>query len=238
MSIIIIKDIQDDPYEKILIAERKIIMGEMTVKGYAERTVDCDVICYVLKFIGEGSSIPEATKRSSDELEHFLKIMEENGIGSELFELGDNSTSKKYRSDNEKQSYESNRVITVKMALNTANADAIMQYISEYQINVELTDTYSYSQKAELHKELLKEAVDDSRAKAEIIASCTGQRIKGIKSVDTDFSSREKHTILEDYGEFFNMIGIKSCGTSRAQKLSSPTITEKEEVEVVWLIED
>ena len=71
-------------------------MGEMTIKGYAERTVDCDVAEYTLKFMGEGVSIPEAAKKSSDELERFLKIMEENGIGSEFFELGDNSTSKKY----------------------------------------------------------------------------------------------------------------------------------------------
>ncbi len=211
-------------------------MGEMTIKGYAERTVDCDVVQYILKFIGEGESIPEAAKKSSDELERFLKIMEENGIGSELFELGDNSTSKKYRSENEEMPYESKRTITAKMPLNTANADAIMQYITNYRINVEFTDSYLYSKKSELHKELLKEAVDDSRARAEIIASCAGQKIKGIKCIDTDLKNIKKSVVLDDCCELFR--GMSSCGVSRAQKLSAPTVTEKEEVSVIWLIED
>lgn len=214
------------------------IMGEMTIKGYAERTVDCDVVEYCLRFNGEGKSIPEAAQMASDELEHFLEIMEENGIGSELFELGDNSTSKKFNSQNEEMPYESKRVITVKMPMNTANSDAIMQYITKYQINVELTDGYYYSKNTELHRELLKEAVDDSRARAEIIASCAGQKIKGIQRVDAELSRSVSQTYSDDYSTFFEMINLKSCDVLRSQKLSSPTITEKEEVVVVWLIED
>lgn len=213
-------------------------MGEMIIKGYAERRVECDIIQYILKFIGEGVSVPEAAKKSSDELERFLKIMEENGIGSEVFELGDNSTSKKYRSENEEMPYESKRIITAKMPMNTANADAIMQYITNYQLNVEISDTYSYSHKSELHKELLKEAVDDSRARAEIIASYAGQKIKGIKRIDTDLSNINKSVELDDCSELFCVFERINCEPSRAQKLSAPTVREKEEVSVIWLIDD
>lgn len=210
-------------------------MGEMTVKGYAERRVERDVVEVILKFIGEGTTIPEAVQKSSDELEKFLRIFEENGIDSGVFKIIDNSTSKKYRSENKKMPYESKRAISIKMPMNSANVDSMMQYISNYQINVEILDTYQYSRKIELHKELLKEAVDDSRAKAEMIASCAGQRIKGIKSVNADFSSSDKHMVFDDLSDCFD---IAPCSVSRARKLSAPIIKETEEVEVVWLIED
>lgn len=218
-------------------AERKIIMGEMTVKGYAERRVECDIVKYTLGFTADGMTIPEAVEAVNKELEHFLEIMENNGIKSDMFELEDNNTSERYSIDEGEKPYYSEREISIRMPLSTYNINSMMQYIAKYKLNVVLRETYYYSDLSDLHKELLKEAVEDSKNKAELIASFTGQKIKGIKSVITNFTEREM--LLKSKRDEENRIyKIGEVAPSYAENLSSPTDVEKEDVEVVWLIED
>lgn len=208
-------------------------MGEMAIKGYAERRVECDIVKYTLNFKADGMTIPKAVEAVNAELEHFLEIMENNGITSDMFELNENNTSEKY-DDEEENPYLSEREISIRMPLSTYNINCIMQYIAEYKLNVVLDEEYYYSDLSALHKELLKDAIADSKSKAELIASFTGQKIKGIKSVTTQFSECCMDFMCADK----KLIKLKAPASSCAENLSAPTIEEKENVEVVWLIED
>ncbi len=212
-------------------------MGEMTIKGYAERRVECDIVEYDLEFKADGATIPEAAQAVNNELEHFLEIMEKSGVTSDMFELEDNSTSEKYRSEDEEKPYYSGRKVSIRMPLSTQSINSMMQNIAECKLNVALSEIYYCSNMAEIHKELLKEAVTDSRNKAELIASFTGQKIKGIKSVITDYAEYERELMRKRDKE----LGIHKLGVShvsRADNISSPTTHQEESVEVIWLIDD
>lgn len=210
-------------------------MGEMTVKGYAERKVECDTVKYTLGFNADGLTIPDAVKKVNAELEHFLEIMEKNGITADRFEIVDNKSAEKYGHNEEKMPYYSKRIVSITMPLIAKNVNSMMQYISDYKLNVVSDEEYFYSKIKELHEELLKEAVADSRKKAELIASFTGQKIKGIKSVFTEYSEFE-----DQYPQDSEIKVFKLCESrpSLAGKLSNPTIVETEDVSIVWLIED
>lgn len=212
-------------------------MGEMTIKGYAERRVECDIVEYTLEFKADGMTIPEAAQAVNNELEHFLDIMEKSGVSADMFELEDNSTSEKYNSEEEEKPYYSKRKISIRMPLITQSINSMMQYIAEFKLNVGLREVYYCSDMAEIHKELLKEAVADSRNKAELIASFTGQKIKGIKSVITNYAEYEME-LMRKRDKELGIHKIGSTTTSRADKISSPTTDQKESVEVIWLIED
>ena len=212
-------------------------MGEMAIKGYAERRVECDVVEYTLCFKADGITIPEAVKAVNTELEHFLEIMEKSGVTAGKFELEDNSTSEKYNSEEEEKPFYSKRKISIRMPLSTQSINNMMQYIAEYKLNVDLSEEYYCSDMAEIHKELLREAVADSRNKAELIASFTGQKIKGIKSVITNYAEYERELLRKRDQE----LGIHKIGEThiaRANRISSPTTDQEETVEVIWLIED
>lgn len=212
-------------------------MGEMTVKGYAERRVECDIVEYTLNFKADGVTIPEAVKAVNTELEHFLEIMEKNGIPANKFELEDNKTAEKYSYDEGEMPYYSKRVVSITIPLITQNINNMMQCIAEYKLNVVLDEEYRYSKIKDLHEELLKEAVADSRKKAELIASFTGQKIKGIKSVITEYSEYENELrCLQERERGIHKIGESM--PSLAKNLSNPIIKETEDVSIVWLIED
>lgn len=212
-------------------------MGEMTIKGYAERRVECDIVEYTLEFKADGMTIPEAVQAVNTELEHFLEIMEKSGVTADMFELEDNITSEKYNSEEEEKPYYSKRKISIRMPLGTQSINNMMQHIAEYKLNVVLSEVYYCSNMAEVHQELLKEAVNDSRNKAELIASFTGQKIKGIKSVITNYAEYERE-LMRKRDKELGIHRIGECHVSRADKLSSPTTDQEESVEVVWLIED
>ncbi len=212
-------------------------MGEMAIKGYAERRVECDVVEYTLCFKADGMTIPEAVKAVNTELEHFLEIMEKSGVPADKFELDDNSTSEKYNIEEEEKPFYSKRKISIRMPLSTQSINSMMQNIAEYKLNVGMSEEYYCSDMAEIHKELLREAVADSRNKAELIASFTGQKITGIKSVITNYAEYEMELMRKRDQE----LGIHKIGEShiaRADMISSPTTDQEESVEVIWLIED
>lgn len=106
-------------------------MGEMTVKGYAERKVECDTVKYTLEFNADGLTIPDAVKKVNAELEHFLEIMEKNGITADKFEIVDNKSAEKYSHDEGKMPYYSKRIVSISMPLITQNVNSMMQYISD-----------------------------------------------------------------------------------------------------------
>lgn len=93
---------------------------------------------------------------------------------------------------------------------------------------------YNYiSNILDIHKELLKEAIVDSKAKAEIIASTMNQKIIGIDKV----LFGDKYGRIETEEEFFEEHVHALRGSSLSDELTADTQTVKECVEVDWVIE-
>ena len=96
----------------------------------------------------------------------------------------------------------------------------------------DLSIRYFTSNILDIHKELLREAIEDSKAKAEIIASTMGQKIIGIDKV----LFGDQFGRIETEEDFFEK-KIHCIGSSLSDELSADKQAVKENVEVDWIIE-
>lgn len=210
-------------------------MGEMTVKGYAEHEVESDLVKYTFNFQKIGYSIDASVKAVSAELERFLEIIEKKtGMTPNVFRIENNSTSKEYNS-NKEQRYKADRKISAVLPMNVKFSDLLMNIIAEYEFNVEVDEDYIVSNIEEINKELLKLAIENSKDKAEMIASFAGEKICGIKTLKILAKSFDSN--YEDYEEGFMLDDIFKVLDSKSSQLSSPVTKLNQSVEITWSIE-
>lgn len=218
-------------------------MGKMTVKGYAEREVESDLVRYKFNFVKVDYSIDASVKAVSTELERFLEIIEKKiGIAPDVFRIEDNSTSKEYRPNSDKeQKYKANRKISAVLPMSAKLSDLLMNIIAEYEFNVEVEEHYIVSDIEEIYKELLKLAIEDSKNKAEMIVSFAGEKISGINKLEiltNNFSSVYDEDDDEDECYRGYMLDdILRTVNSKSSQMSSPVVKLNQNVEIVWNIE-
>ena len=124
------------------------------------------------------------------------------------------------------------RILSFNTGFDAGFNNRILKIISENDINAYL-DTESYiSNKKEIHEELLKEAVKDSRRKAELIAMANDQKVKYIDSVEDDRYMDED----DDSPSFMNIIAPAGEGLL-SDELRGEELTETEEIYIKWVIE-
>lgn len=208
-------------------------MAELIVKGFATKDVVCDWVTYIFDFKKKAGSISEAIELVNSEIEKFLSIMEISGIEPTAFVTGTMRAEEKYRScDEEAVLFEASKDISLSTELRLENSNAISQIITENKIDVRYTEMHNPRGLDEIHKELLRLAMEDSKSKAEMIAACAGKKVIGIVRVDANSQEHEKEW-AEKYRADFSL----SATSLQADKLQMDTSEEKEEIEVVWLIE-
>lgn len=217
-------------------------MGEMTVKGYAEREVESDLVKCTFKFEKIGYSIDTSVKAVSAELERFLEIIEkETGITPGVFRIEDNSTSKEYRYNSDKeQKYKANRKISAVLPMSAELSDLLMNIIAKYEFNVEVEESYIVSNIEEINKKLLRLAIEDSKDKAEMIASFAGEKVSEINKLEiltNDFSSYDEDEDDNEDDEGCMLDDILKTVSSKSSQLSSPVIKLVQNVEIIWNIE-
>lgn len=212
-------------------------MGEMNVKGYAEKKIECDIIEYTLSFHAEGRTAAAALGAVNDELERFLTLIEEKGVKPDMFRIEENSTKKRYYSDKNDLPFEAVRKVSLTLPLDSAAVNWLLHFLSENGFKAESEEEYICSTLNEQHKDLLQLAVGDSKEKAELLAQSLGKKLLGIKQL------RTKSEVSEDnmYREIERGISVMApCGgaPSNSSRIKSPVITESEEIDITWLIED
>lgn len=208
-------------------------MAEMTVRGNAKRTVKCDSVKYLFKFCADGNTASQATENVSHELEAFLKLMKEHDISPDLFRLAGNDTVKNYRNSENDPLYSAFRSVELTLTLDSANCDGFVALISANDFHVEYHEEYFCSTIGEIHKELLSEAVNDSREKAEMIAACAGKKLLGIKTIET-----EPRMLCRGNAECADACFAKNMTVdSFASTLGEPEIQDEESAVIVWEME-
>ncbi|MCI5752219.1 MAG: SIMPL domain-containing protein [Oscillospiraceae bacterium] len=212
-------------------------MGEMNVKGYAEKKIECDIVEYTLSFHAEGRTAAAALGAVNNELERFLTLIEEKGIQPDLFRIEENSTKKRYYSDNNDRPFEAVRKVSLTLRLDSAAVNWLLHFLSENGFKAESEEEYICSILNEQHKELLQLAVGDSKEKAELLANSLGKKLLGIKQLKTNSDISDEHIYKEIEIPTSADFACKSK-SSRSSHLSSPVLYESEEIDITWLIED
>lgn len=211
-----------------LIKKRGRKMGTIKVKGYSERKVLADVTNYQLTFKAIDLKPSYVITTIKDQCEIFLKELAGLGLDIKDVHLSeDEINTYKY----EKREAFGERQIQFRTPLSPVINDKVYQIIKDNNLNVDVETEYEYSNKIELHKELIKEAVLNSKNKAELIAEANEQKIKYIDSVDYGDDYLYVQENLDDSIEF------ECDDDSYFEKISGKEIVESEEIYIKWFIE-
>ena len=96
------------------------------------------------------------------------------------------NTTKGYRQ--EFVGYEVYQSLTIEFEMNMPLLDSILTKISSSNINPKIDVSFTIKDKLSLQNKLLESACHDAKAKAEILAACTNQKITNILEIDYSFS--------------------------------------------------
>ena len=156
-------------------------MGTVRTQGYAEQEFEAEIFTIHAVIQASARSSGEAITAGKKQMEFFLQTMlDRMEIAPEAFVMGNYSVGQSY---GDRPQYRFSRSISIKV-----NADpALMERITELLENmsdVEFRMEHSLADISEKEQLVLRNAVADARAKAEMLASALGQRISGVKSVN------------------------------------------------------
>lgn len=216
-------------------------MGKIMVVGRAEREYKPDKCSIGLKIETRCETAASASKESTEQLERLLEELERLGIEPSEVEIHYDRIDRRGGYGNDEISYESDRSLWFEIAMDMAPVNAIRALIEEGFENVSFTVLHRVSNEGALRKELLAEAVADSRTKAEMLAQSMGQKIVGIESANLS-GDEEVYDLTVDEEELqererpFRMCKM-SAPNGRADNLKPNDVELYAKVKIVWLVE-
>lgn len=205
-------------------------MGKLSIVGKAEREVSYNAIELSITFYIYEKTTAAAIHAVMEQSERFLSLVTAAGVDMKDIHIGENSVGQRYSGD--EQTVSASREIKIRLRFDMAFVNGLMEMIQTQDFKAALDCDYHLTNREELHMELMKEALSDSRKKAEMIAEIMGQRIVGIDSVEHDRNSDMEWVCCE------RERGMICPGAAPlSNQLEAPLTTESETISVVWLIE-
>ena len=209
-------------------------MGKIKVTGKAKHEFKTDVTHIYITFRGYDNSSAKAVEKAVNECESFLSILQTMNYDiSQICIFNDSVEQDRDDDDNKKSVMIARREIKIEHRFDMKFNNDIMKIICDNDFDTVVDFHYKLSDIEKIHTELLKEAVNDSRSRAELAAASTGQSIVGIDEINLD----DRYTSV-----CHKMSG--NCGRSDYMRdpmlsdlLEAPTVEEEEFVTVTWLIE-
>lgn len=205
-------------------------MGKLSIVGKAEREVSYNAIELNITFYIYAKTTAAAIQTIMEQSERFLALITAAGVDMKDIHIGDNSVGQRY--SNDEQTVSASREIKIRLCFDMAFVNGLMEMIQEQDFYAALDCDYRLTNREALHVELLKEALSDSRKKAEMIAEIMGQKIVGIDSVEHDVCNDREWMVCERERSM-----ICPGATPLSNQLEAPLTTESETISVVWLIE-
>lgn len=207
-------------------------MGKISITGQAEREVKYDAMEIIVRFLTHAESSSQAIKQMMEQSEDFLKTMHEAGVEMEQMILGNNNVNQQYW-DNKLQ-VSATREVKMSLGFNMEFLNYIMELMHEKAYAVDIDSNFQISNLKDIHEELLLEALEDSRHKAELIAKRLGQSIRELDSasVHSNVSPLAKMSRMAD-----NEALMGSSNFQYSNEIGAPTVKESRTIEAVWLVE-
>ena len=208
-------------------------MSIIKVKGTAKRKILADTINIELRFFSEDVKISRATEKNNEQCERFLGRIKTIGIEPSSFHLSEDKITSNYSKADIKTV---SRTMNLEVPFDSRMNNAILTIIKEEDLMVFIDTNFSISNKDQIHKELLQEAVIDSKHKAEIIAAANNQVVKYIDTVSDNWKD-----IYNDDKESSHLCGsidgLLLEDDLLSGQLSAKYLEEYETVYVSWVIE-
>ena len=203
-------------------------MGKLTIVGSSKKECSCDIMYITLTFKTWERDTAKALAQTKSQCDDCLQILEQNGIPVDKIHISDDEISQSMQ--NNVLLVSVSRKIKLRLSFNMVFLNSLSEIIRKSSYTVDMNTSFSLSNKEEIHHQLIKDAVLDSRKRAEIIAQTMNQNIVGIKTLHR--YSGNTH----DDNTYYDIMSIFSKKSSISDKLSAPLCTETEQVEVEWII--
>lgn len=206
-------------------------MGKITIEGKAEREVLYNTVELTICFYKKAKTTAKALSSVEAQIEKFLNILVDEGVQLKDIHIGDNNIQQLYR--DEDNNIQVKKEINIRMLFNMAFINHITNIIRQQDFEIMFDCDYQLTNMHELKTELLKEAIADSKEKAEFIASVMNQKIIGIDNVE-HVHSDDLYYIEEREMPCYGGAPVDNL---LSDKLEAPITTISEKINVVWLME-
>ncbi len=223
-------------------------MGKIMVTTRAEHNYEPDRCRLSLSVETKEKTAQKASASCREQCEQLLSKLSEIGFSPENIELTDDKIDERTDYKTDAVSYVSKRTLRLDTAADVRIANAVRDLIEEVADEVGLSTSYYLSNEDELRKELLKEAIAASRAKAELLAASENAKILGIYTANLDGTEKILDITDEDDdeddedGDGDGFLSIMSISSEKPDNLSDklkPGSTHlKAEIKIVWLISE
>lgn len=205
-------------------------MSIFEIQGQAKRNVNYDIAVVSITFTEKGETSYLASKAVMRECEQFFEKLNVEGITSSNAMLGDDSVSEDRYADSSKVI--ANRKVEFRIAFNMEVINRIRQIIDENEYSTRFHMEYELSNEDQIREELLKEALLDSKKKAEDLAEVLNMTVIGVKSVETYSKLNGRTEGIACERSICGYMGVPQF--SHSNKLQAKEKELSESIEVKW----
>ena len=213
-------------------------MGKITVVGQAEHEYSPDICMIDMEVRITRKTASEASIACTARCEQLLKkLKEELGIDPSSIEQYSDRISRESDYHSNEVYYESRKSMCLYIPTNMRIVNTIRSIIGMGFEDVSFSTNYMVSNEEELNKELLKEAIANSRAKAELLAESMGLKITGVDSADLS-GKEDVYDLTEESERGLVRYKMSADGAnSFSDQLKPEQIELSSKVKIVWLVE-
>lgn len=207
-------------------------MGTIKVIGNATRKVHPDVMKVDIVFEAQEKKSSYATRIVVEQCDRFLTRITDAGMDKDLITLDDsvNSTSRpRYR--NESDVFEAERGIRIYLPYDAKILNDIVYILNEEDLNFRYNVRCEISNEEQIERELLAEAVKDSKARAEEIASSLSMELAGVKKIYSNDEYGDDF-LFEESARKISVLGERERSVS--DDLNSIERKLEQSVVVIW----
>lgn len=209
-------------------------MGKLTIRGKASMNCTYDLITLEIEFYKDGNTANAAMDTVLTQCESFLSYLNSHGVPIHQISMSHDEVERHYDEDNAEYYYTASRKIVIRMSFDMPFINMILDHIRQQDYDIAIESTYELSNEREIHDELIKQAVANSKHRAEAIAATVGKKIIGIKSVSMN-------TYNVDSVRYCDMLAPDSLNFEKpksldlSNQLAANSTMEDESVDVEWI---
>lgn len=188
-------------------------MRTIRVTGNGSVSVKPDTTSLKITFEGAYKDYEETVKQSAEKTKILREAIEKSGLHGEDLKTKDfsiNSEYESYRDHNDDYKkrfigYKFHHRTEIQFPTDNKILGRILYELSVCSVKVEFSIGYTVKDKDAVKKEVIKRAVENSKEKAEILATAAGVKLGEVQSIDYSWGEIEIRTSPVD------MFEVKSC---------------------------
>ena len=206
-------------------------MSIFRIKGQAQKTVTYDIAEVRISFVSQNNNSYEASQKAMSDCEKFLREVKNIGISAEQFTLDSDRNDMAYREEDE---FKANRSIKIKLPFDMELINQIREMLDEGKYSFTFDLDYELSNREEIHRQLLADALKDSQKSAELLAQTMNMKVIKIESVNVD--DIEVGMVDDMECDTYTLCRRKASYTE-SNNLKAGETVEYESINVKWVIE-